>query len=67
MENPGLRRFKQAWGTVEERLEYFKFDVTRGSWVTGRDNASGFYNAVFGRLPLAVNRMAGAMIYPHLD
>jgi len=67
MENDGLRRFKQAWGTVEDRMEYFKFDVTWGEWISRRDNATGFYNAIFGRLPLAVNRMAGAMIYPHLD
>ena len=67
MDKPGLRRFKLAWGTVEERMEYFKFDVTQGKWGTHRENGTGFYNAVFGRLPLAVNCMAGAMIYPHLD
>jgi len=67
LKNPGLRRFKQAWGTVEERMDYFKFHLTEGRWITQRDHTEGFYNAVFGKLPLAVNRMAGAMIYPHLD
>ena len=65
--NDGLRRFKRAWGTIEERLEYFKFDMLKSAWVAHRDNAKGFYNAVFGRLPIVVNRLAGAMIYPHLD
>ena len=67
MENMGLRRFKLAWGTTEERMEYFKFDVVRNRWIARRDEAPAFYTAVFGRLPLAVNRMAGTIIYPHLD
>jgi hypothetical protein len=29
--------------------------------------ASGFHRVVFARLPLALNRLAGAVIYPHLD
>jgi len=67
LENDGLRRFKLAWGTEEETMEYFKFDTVAEEWVTGRDSASGFHNAVFGRLPSALNCLAGAVIYPHLD
>lgn len=67
LENDGLRRFKLTWGTEEERIDYLKFDTAAESWVTARDNASGFHGAVFGRLPLALNRLAGALIYPHLD
>ena len=32
-----------------------------------RDHASGFHNTLFARLPLALNRLMGAMLYPHLD
>jgi Acetyltransferase (GNAT) domain len=67
LDNDGLRRFKLTWGTQEETIAYFKFDVAAQAWITGRDKVSGFHNAVFGRLPLAVNCLAGAMIYPHLD
>jgi CelD/BcsL family acetyltransferase involved in cellulose biosynthesis len=67
LENDGLRRFKLTWGTQEETIAYVKFDATAQAWVAGRDAASGFHNAVFGRLPLALNRLAGAIIYPHLD
>jgi len=28
---------------------------------------SGFHKRIFGRLPLVLNRLAGRMIYPHLD
>jgi CelD/BcsL family acetyltransferase involved in cellulose biosynthesis len=67
LENDGLRKFKLTWGTVEETIEYFKFDTLAGAWVTGRDAASGFHEAIFGRLPSALNCLAGAIIYPHLD
>jgi lipid II:glycine glycyltransferase (peptidoglycan interpeptide bridge formation enzyme) len=67
LENDGLRRFKLTWGTKEETIEYLKFDPVAGTWVTRRDSASGFHEAIFGRLPSALNRLAGAIIYPHLD
>ena len=66
-ENGGLRRFKLAWGTVEEPLEYFRFDRATNDWISARHNVSGFHNAIFARLPLALNRLIGAMVYPHLD
>ena len=67
LHHEGLRRFKLAWGAAEETMEYFRFDLARAAWAVSRDKVSGFHNAVFGRLPLALNRLAGAMIYPHLD
>ena len=63
----GLRRFKLAWGAQEETLEYFRFDVRRGTWTTSKDKTAGFHNLVFGHLPTTLNRLAGKMIYPHLD
>lgn len=67
LSNEGLRRFKLTWGTQEEKIEYLKFDTVAGAWATGRDAASGFHTEVFSRLPLALNSLAGALIYPHLD
>jgi hypothetical protein len=65
--NEGLRRFKLTWGTEEEKIEYLKFDATAGTWLSGRDAVAGFHNTVFSRLPLSLNRLAGSIIYPHLD
>jgi CelD/BcsL family acetyltransferase involved in cellulose biosynthesis len=65
--NQGLRRFKLSWGTTEETIKYFRFDSRTNDWTTARDNTSGFHNAAFARLPLAMNRLMGALIYQHLD
>ena len=67
LENDGLRRFKLAWGTAEETINYFRFDTRANDWIVTRDHVSGFHNTVFARLPLALNRLMGRMIYPHLD
>jgi hypothetical protein len=67
LDNEGLRRFKAGWGALEEAIEYFRFDTEAKAWKNAGDSGSGFHNKVFRRLPLAVNRLAGAVIYPHLD
>lgn len=67
MEGEGLRRFKLSWGSEEEVTRWFRFDMARGAWVNPRPPRSGFHKRIFGTLPLALNRIAGAMIYRHLD
>ena len=65
--NAGLRRFKLTWGASEDTLHYYRYDLRRAAWETSKDRTDGFYNGVFKRLPLALNRLAGVLIYPHLD
>ena len=65
--NHGLRRFKQAWGTAEQVVEYSKYDAATQSWVTSQDKVAGFHNKVFRAMPTRLNRLAGALLYPHLD
>ena len=66
-ENDGLRRFKLSWGTEEETIDYFRIDSSGGQCLIAAPHHSGFHKRIFGRLPLAFNRLAGSMIYPHLD
>src|SRR5207302_8909474 len=66
-ENDGLRRFKLSWGTEEETIDYFRVDPSGGKCLAGAPSDFGFHNKIFARLPLAVNRLAGSLIYPHLD
>jgi len=67
-ENDGLRRFKLSWNTQEETIDYFRFDPSgRQCLAPVRSRDSGLHKKVFGGLPLIFNRLAGSMIYPHLD
>ena len=63
----GLRRFKLSLGAEEEMLRYFRFNISTLSWVPESPTfSSSLPGAVFRRLPLTLNRLAGTMLYPHL-
>ena len=63
--NDGLRRFKLAWGTTEEAIEYVKYDLRQNKFVTDTDALSGWHNAVFRSLPGGLSRAAGKLLYKH--
>ncbi|HJT82489.1 MAG TPA: GNAT family N-acetyltransferase, partial [Chthoniobacterales bacterium] len=67
-DHDGLRKFKLSWGAEEELIQYSQFDVKQGRWSqTVRDAREGLANQIFRKLPSAANRLAGALLYPHLD
>jgi Acetyltransferase (GNAT) domain len=66
-ENDGLRQFKLSWGAEEETIDYVRVDPSGRKCFVPAPSDSGFHKRIFGRLPLALNRLAGSMIYPHLD
>ncbi|MGB9473787.1 MAG: GNAT family N-acetyltransferase [Candidatus Udaeobacter sp.] len=65
-ENDGLRRFKLAWDTKEETIDYFRVDPS-GQCLPQPRRDSAFHKHIFGRMPLVFNRLAGSILYPHLD
>ena len=67
LSNDGLRRFKLSWGTREELIEYFRVAIGAQTWLSSCRNVSEFHSQLFRKLPLAFNRFAGTLIYPHLD
>src|SRR5262249_41361057 len=67
LENDGLRRFKLSWGAEEKTIDYFRVYPLGRECVPSVRSGSGFHKKIFGRLPLALNRLAGCVIYPHLD
>jgi lipid II:glycine glycyltransferase (peptidoglycan interpeptide bridge formation enzyme) len=66
-EDSGLRRFKLSWDTEEETIDYFRVDPSGRQCLAPVHPHSGFHKRIFGTLPLVLNRVAGSMIYPHLD
>ncbi len=61
----GLRRFKLSWGCTERPLRYFRNES--GTWVRSSGEPKESHPLLFSRLPIALNRIAGNLIYPHLD
>ena len=66
-ENDGLRRFKLSWDTQEEAIDYFRVDPSGRECLPPIRCNGGLHKRIFGRLPLVFNRLAGSILYPHLD
>jgi Acetyltransferase (GNAT) domain len=66
-ENDGLRRFKLSWDTQEETIDYFRVDPSGRQCLPPIRRNGGLHKRVFSRLPLVFNRLAGSILYPHLD
>ena len=64
--NEGLRRFKRGWGAIEEVIPYRRF-YGPAPPRPAEKKASALPNFIFRRMPLPINGLAGALIYPHLD
>ncbi|CAN5483126.1 hypothetical protein BH18VER1_BH18VER1_19730 [soil metagenome] len=65
-DNHGLRRYKCSWSATEEPLFYARFDPVRRSWAGVKQDVGTSHEHFFRRMPLAVNRLAGTLLYPHL-
>jgi lipid II:glycine glycyltransferase (peptidoglycan interpeptide bridge formation enzyme) len=65
--NEGLRRFKLGFGAREEEIRCCKYDFRAGKFVTDVDRAEGWFNGIFGRLPLPLLRLAGQLLYRHVS
>jgi hypothetical protein len=63
----GLRRFKLGWGSKEQPMRYCSYDFSCRRWSIVTPGQAGIHRRIFGRMPLFVNKIAGAAIYPHLD
>lgn len=67
LSDAGLRRFKLGWGAAEEVIRYVRWNTVSGQWTVGANHQTGAHNMLFAKMPHALNRLAGALLYPHLD
>ncbi len=63
----GLARFKLSWGCVSGPLRYHRYSTGTGTWLPAAPPRAESHPLIFGHLPLPLNRLAGRLIYPHLD
>lgn len=65
-ENEGLRQFKTGWGTEEDRLYYYKYNLSKKQYIRDRLLIYGFHNRVFGNMPIPLSRIVGSLMYRHM-
>jgi len=65
-ENQGLIQFKSGWGTTEQQINYYRYDLNKGSFVPGSSKVTGFHNKIFRNLPLPLLKRVGSVLYKHV-
>jgi hypothetical protein len=63
--NIGLRRFKQGWGTEERAITYYKYDLTKDTFVTNNREISAFQKKIISKLPIPLLNVIGSILYKH--
>lgn len=63
----GLARFKRTWGSVNELIPYFRYHLGKAGWNCYTTQPPERHPLIFRWLPIRINRIAGSLIYPHLD
>lgn len=65
-ENSGLMQFKSGWGTAEEKIRYFKYDLGKGMFIGPSGPARKLYVRIFRCLPVPVLHWIGNAFYRHM-
>ncbi len=65
-ENQGLIQFKSGWGTTEQPIHYYRYDLKKGSFVSNSSKVTGFHNKIFRNMPIPISNKIGALLYKHV-
>ena len=65
LSHSGLLQFKRGWGTQEETIHYYKYDLAKNSFVTNSSRIQS-YNIFFRKLPLPLLKLTGRLLYRHV-
>ena len=65
-ENAGLRQFKKGWATNEFTINYYKYSINRRVYISDTLKLNGYCNALIRKMPLALNRIVGSLLYRHV-
>ena len=65
-ENQGLIQFKSGWGTTEQPIHYYQYDLKKGSFVRGSSKVTGFHNKIFRNMPIPISNKIGSLLYKHV-
>jgi hypothetical protein len=64
-ENQGLMQFKRGWGTKEETINYYEYDLALGCFITKESGLNRSYH-LFRHVPPSLLRLTGNLLYRHV-
>jgi len=64
-DNKGLLQFKRGWGTKEEVIHYYKYDLTEDCFMEEQNQTKSSYS-FFKMMPLPILKLTGRLLYRHV-
>jgi lipid II:glycine glycyltransferase (peptidoglycan interpeptide bridge formation enzyme) len=64
--NHGLRRYKAGWGTEEQMVNYYRYNLIREEFEAHNGISFDWLNKIFKRLPIPILRAIGSVLYSHM-
>ncbi|GAB4390626.1 MAG: hypothetical protein Kow0025_23940 [Thermodesulfovibrionales bacterium] len=65
--NRGLERFKSGWGARKRVIRYYRYDTSRNAFMAGLPGGGPVtHSALMARMPLAVLKPLGRLLYRHV-
>jgi len=65
-ESKGLLQNKHGWGATERTVKYYKYDLSKGTFIENHSIVTGFHNKVFDKMPIRLLNIIGSMLYRHI-
>jgi len=65
LDHEGLLQFKRGWGTREETINYYKYNLVKKAFIKDTSGIKSSY-AFFQKLPLPLLKLTGHLFYRHV-
>ena len=65
-ENKGLIQFKAGYGTKDETLHYYRYDLRKEIFIKGNAKNHGRHQKIFYGMPLSMLKIIGSLMYKHM-
>ena len=66
LENHGLRQFKSGWGTKENIIKYYKYDLKKDTFIKDTQTIKPIYNKILKKMPIPILKTTGTLLYKHI-
>jgi hypothetical protein len=65
-QNQGLLQFKSGWRPSLDRINYYRYDLQKQTFVPSHSKVSGFHNKIFRTIPIPLLKRVGSLLYRHV-
>lgn len=64
--NNGLRQFKSGWGTKENIINYYRYDLQKDTFIKDTQRIKPIYNKILKKMPIPILKTTGTLLYKHI-